>query len=58
MDYNVPVLKLLKSYFGYDSLLPLQEEIIGNVLSPQGYSGLDAHWRRKIPVLSAARSLL
>ena len=28
-----PVLRLLKSHFGYDQFLPLQEEIIDNVLS-------------------------
>ena len=33
MDYNSPVLELLKTHFGYDRFLPLQEEIMCEVLS-------------------------
>ena len=35
MSHNPSILTLLKSHFGYDNFLPLQEEIITNVLAGQ-----------------------
>ena len=33
MDYNSHILSILKSHFGYDRFLPLQEEVINNILA-------------------------
>ena len=63
MDKSASMRETLKTYFGYDSFRPLQEEIIRHILEQTGCIGINAYWWGKsicyqLPCIAFAKVLL